>query len=111
MPNADELGRSTASGQARSRGGRRQPRSAGESQMAVTAIDHGGRVVTVTSQPVEIASAKNTPQSVAFATSIYGGPLDDSSWQAASWSASLRNHAAAVNQVIEAIASDIDRAD
>jgi hypothetical protein len=68
MPNADELGRSTASGQARSRGGRRQPRSAGESQMAVTAIDHGGRVVTVTSQPVEIASAKNTPHSVAFAT-------------------------------------------
>jgi hypothetical protein len=79
--------------------------------MAVTAIDHGGRVVTVTSQLVEIASSKNTPQSIAFTTSIYGGPLNDSMWQAKSWSASLRNHAAAVNQVIEAIASDVDWAD
>jgi hypothetical protein len=79
--------------------------------MAVTAIDHGGRIVTVTSQPVEIASPNNTPQSTSFATSIYGGPLDASSWQATSWTASLRNHAVAVNQVIEAIASDVDGGD
>jgi len=79
--------------------------------MAVTAIDHDGRMVTVTSQPIEIASSNNTSQSLAFATSVYGGPLDHSSWQATSWSASLRNHVVAVNQVIEAIASDVGRAD
>jgi hypothetical protein len=111
MPSTDELGGNTASGDARRRARRRRPRSAGETQMAVTAIDHDGRVVTVTSQPVEIASSNNTPQSMAFATNIYGGPLDHSSWQATSWSASLRNHAVAVNQVIEAIASVVDRVD
>jgi hypothetical protein len=80
--------------------------------MAITAIDHGGRVVTVTSQRVEIASSKIGPPYMAFATSIYGGgPLSDLAWQAASWSASLRDHAVAVNQVIEAIASDVDRGD
>jgi hypothetical protein len=79
--------------------------------MAVTAIDHDGRVVTVTSRVVEIASSNNTPQIMAFATSTYGGPLDHSSWQATSWSACLRNHSAVVNQVIEAIASDVGRTD
>jgi hypothetical protein len=111
MRSTDGLGGSTASEDARSRARRRRPRSAAETQMAVTAIDHDGRMVTVTSQPVEIASSNNTPQSMAFATGIYGGPLDHSSWQATSWSASLRNHSVAVSQVIEAIASDVDRAD
>jgi hypothetical protein len=109
MPSTDELGGNTAGGDTRGRAKRRRPRYAGETQMAVTAIDHDGRVVTVTSQAVEIASSNKTPQSMAFATSIYGGPLDHSSWQATSWSASLRNHSAAVNQVIEAIASEVDR--
>jgi hypothetical protein len=111
MASTDELGGSTATGDARTRARRRRSRSAGETQMAVTAIDHDGRIVTVTSQPVEIVPTNNTPQSMAFATSIYGGPLDHSSWQATSWSASLRNHSVAVDQVIEAIASDVDRAD
>jgi hypothetical protein len=111
MPNTDELGGRTAGGEAGSRAKRRRPRSAGACQMAVTAIDHDGRVVTVTSQPVEIAFPNTTPPSMLFATSIYGGPLDASSWQATSWTASLRNHAVAVNQVIEAIASDVDRVD
>jgi hypothetical protein len=78
--------------------------------MAVTAIDHDGRIVTVISQPVEIATSNHT-QSMAFATSIYRGSLDQSLWQATSWSASLRNHVIAVNKVIEAIALDVDRAD
>ena len=109
MPSTGALDGRTASGQARSRAERQ--RSAGEKQMAVTAIDHGGRVVTVTSQHVEIASSNIEPPDITFATSIYGGPLNDLSWQATSWSASLRNHAIAVNQVIEAIASDVDRGD
>ena len=111
MPSSDELGACTASGDARGRARRRGPRNAGEVQMAVTAIDHDGRIVTVTSQPVEIASSDNAPMSIAFATKIYGGPLDHSFWQATTWSASLQNHSAAVKQVIEAIASDVEQAD
>jgi hypothetical protein len=109
MPGAGNLDGTTATREASSRTGRR--RSAGESQMAVTAIDHGGRVVTVTSQHVRFDSSTIEPPNSTFATSIYGGPLNDLSWQATSWSASLRNHAIAVNQVIEAIASDADRGD
>jgi hypothetical protein len=111
MPSTGELGGSTASGDACSGARRRWPRSAGETQMAVTAIDHDGRIVTVTSQPIEIATSDNTSQSISFATSIYGGPLDHSSWHATSWSASLRNHAVAVSKVIKAIALAVDRAD
>jgi hypothetical protein len=110
MPSTGELHARTGRRQTPHKSGRPPPRSAGEFQMAVTAIDHGGRVVTVTSQAVEIAS-KIAPPHVAFATSIYGGPLSDLAWQAASWSACLRHHALAVNQVIEAIASDVDRGD
>jgi hypothetical protein len=86
---------------------RRRP-YAGESQMAVTAIDHGDRVVTVTSQLAETASSDNSSQSRAFTTSVYDGPLNASMWRAKSWSASLRNHAAAVNHVIKLIASNAD---
>jgi len=111
MPSTGEFDARIGRVQASHKAGRSRPRSAGESQMAVTAIDHAGRVVTVTSQPVEIASSKIGPPYMAFATSIYGGPLSDLSWQAVSWSASLRDHALAVNQVIEAIASDVDRGD
>jgi hypothetical protein len=82
-------------------------RSAGESQMAVTAIDHGGRVVTVTSQFVGSCSSKVASQELAFTTSIFGGSLTDLRWQAKSWDDSLQNHAAAVRQVIEAITSDV----
>jgi hypothetical protein len=85
-----------------------RPRAAGESQMAVTAIDHGGRVVTVTSQPVAIPSPDGTSQDLAFATNIHGGFLNDTIWQATSWVASLRNHASAVSQVIDAIALSAD---
>jgi hypothetical protein len=111
MPSPDKLGRSVSSKNSWSTTVPRRRRSAGESQMAVTAIDHGGRVVTVTSQLAETAPSENTPQSTAFTTSVYGGPLNASMWRAKSWSASLRNHAAAVNQVIKSIASDVDPAD
>jgi hypothetical protein len=111
MPSTDESGGSTARGGDCSRARLRRPRSAGETQMAVTAIDHDGRIVTVTTQLVGIAISNNTIQSMAFATNIYGGPLGHSSWQATSWTASLRNHVIAVNKVIEAIALDVDRAD
>src|SRR3977135_3599512 len=110
MPSTDESGGDTVSGRACSRAAPRGRLSAGQPQMAVTAIDHDSHVVTVISQPVEIVSSKRIPKSMAFATSIYGGPLNHSFCEASSWSASLRNHAAAVNQVIEAMASDVDRA-
>ena len=108
MSGHDELGRS---GSSRDRRSASAPWRVGESQMAVTAIDHGDRVVTVTSRLAETVSSENSPQSTAFTTSVYGGSLDASMWRAKSWSASLRNHTAAVNQVIEIIASDPDPAD
>jgi hypothetical protein len=110
MSDHDELGRSGSSRDRRSASAPRRP-LVGESQMAVTAIDHGDRVVTVTSRLAETVSSENSPQSTAFTTSVYGGPLDASMWRAKSWSASLRNRAAAVKQVIEIIASDADPVD
>jgi hypothetical protein len=84
------------------------PRSAGECQMAVTAIDHGGRLVTVTSQRVDIPAPNGTSQDSAFTTNICGGLLNQTMWQATSWEASLQDHVAAVSQVINAIASSAD---
>lgn len=110
MSGHDELGGSGSSRDRRSASASRRP-LIDESQMAVTAIDHGDRVVTVTSRLAETVSSENSPQSTAFTTSVYGGPLDASMWRAKSWSASLRNHAAAVNQVIEIIASGADPVD
>jgi hypothetical protein len=111
MPSSDKLGRSISSKSSASTAAPRRRRSAGESQMAVTAIDHGGRVVTVTSQLAGTSSSENILQGTAFTTSVHGGPLDASMWRAKSWGASLRNHAAAVNQVINSIASDADLVD
>ena len=72
--------------------------------MAVTAIDHGGRVVTVTSRRIDIP-ADGTSAGSAFTTNVHGALLDRSIWQATSWAASLRNHATAVARVIDAITS------
>jgi hypothetical protein len=76
--------------------------------MAVTAIDHGGRVVTVISQLVQTRSSSNTSADSPFTTSIHGGPLNASMWLATSWPASLRNHAIAVSRVIDAMARLMD---
>jgi hypothetical protein len=84
------------------------PRSAGECQMAVTAIDHDGRIVTVTSQRVEVLSASGPSHDYAFTTKIHGGSLKDTMWLATSWAASLRNHATAVSKVVNAIALSPD---
>ena len=111
MPGPEKLGRSIPSKNHRSASVPRRRPSAGESQMAVTAIDHGGHLVTVTSRLAETASSENSSQSMAFTTSVCGGPLNASTWRAKSWSASLQNHAAAVNHVIKLIASDADPAD
>jgi hypothetical protein len=111
MQGPDKLGRNVSSRKRRSTNVPRRRPSAGASQMAVTAIDHGDRVVTVTSQLAETVSSENSPKSTAFATSVYGGPLNASVWRAKSWSDFLRNHVAAVNRVIEIIASDADPAD
>jgi hypothetical protein len=78
--------------------------------MAVTAIEHGSRVVTITSQLAETASSKNTSSSTAFTTNVYGGTLNASTWEAKSWIACLRNHVTAVKKVVNAIASDVDAA-
>jgi hypothetical protein len=76
--------------------------------MAVTAIDHGGRVVTVTSQRIDIPSPSGTSPDSAYTTNIHGGSLNDTMWQTASWPDSLRNHATAVRRVIDTIALSTD---
>jgi hypothetical protein len=111
MQGPDKLSRNLSSKSQRSTSVSRRRATAGGSRMAVTAIDHGDRVVTVTSRILETVSSENSPDCTAFTTSVYGGPLNASMWRAKSWSASLRNHAAAVTQVIEIIASDADPAD
>jgi hypothetical protein len=111
MRSPDELDSSSSGRTSKSATVHRRRRSAGESQMAVTAIDHDGRVVTIISQLAQTASSANTPQSPTFTTSVHGGPLNASMWRAHSRSASLQNHAAAVNQVIKLIASDVDPID
>jgi hypothetical protein len=95
MLGPDKLGRSIPSRNHRRTSVPRRRPSAGESQMAVTAIDHGGRLVTVTSIHDECLR----------------WPLNAPMWRAESWSASLQNHAAAVNQVIKLIALDADPTD
>lgn len=111
MPNTGDFGRSTPNVLVDGKVRYPRHRAKGDPQIAVTAIDYRGRVVTITSQQVEIGSSHLTPTDAAFATSIYGGPLNELAWEASSWGASLRHHADAVNQVIEAIASDIGRGD
>lgn len=56
----------------------------GESQMAVTAIDHGGAVITITSQLLESASSANPTMSPTFVTSVHGAALVATVWQAKS---------------------------
>jgi hypothetical protein len=79
------------------------PRPSGECEMAITAIDHGGRVVTVTSQRVDIAIPSGISADSAFTTNVHGALLDRTVWRATSWAASLRNHATAVSRVIKAM--------
>jgi hypothetical protein len=81
--------------------------SPGECEMAVTAIDYGGRLVTVVSQRVDDPSSMGVLQRSAFTTNIRGGSLSDSIWEATSWLASLRNHASAVSHVVSALETSI----
>lgn len=79
--------------------------SAGELQMAVTAIDHGGRVITVTSQLAKFVPAMAS-QNPTFTTCIHGGPLNASVWQANTWGKTLENHAGAVSKLVKLITAD-----
>src|SRR4051794_825199 len=110
MPSTDEVSGSTASG-ARNRGGRRRPRSAGEAPNG----GHGDRprwLYCDRDQPADRDRLvqEHTPERGirdehlrwTFGSLVVAGHI---------WSASLRNHVAAVNQVIEAIASAVDPAD
>jgi hypothetical protein len=82
--------------------------SAGECEMAVTAIDYDGRLVTVVSQRIDPAPSMGALQNSAFTTNIRGGGFSDIVWEATSWVASLRNHANAVSRVITVIESSAD---
>src|SRR5690242_19376512 len=77
--------------------------SAGECEMAVTAIDYGGRLVTVVSRRVERSPSNAPLQTSAFTTNIRGSSLSDTVWEATSWVGSLQNPANAVSRVVTAI--------
>src|SRR5690242_13800629 len=108
MPDTDKLGGIISTESSTRTPVSCRSQSGGTSQLAVTALEHDGCVVTITSQLAGIVSSGNPSQATAFTTIVYGGPLDASMWEAKSWLACLQNHATAVNLVVNAIASDVD---
>ena len=76
--------------------------------VAVTAIEHGDIIVTVTSLveqpgPLPCSLAKGS-----FVTTIFGGPLHGETWTGETWGTMLRDHAGAVSRVAELIALEQD---
>jgi hypothetical protein len=77
-----------------------------EGVMAVTAIEYGGRVLTVVSRSDAGRRAAQMADLTSFTTILFGGPLGELTWTAETWINSLRNHETAVCQLIRSIASD-----
>jgi hypothetical protein len=88
--------------------GPRQDRRRSQSPTATTAIEHDGRVLTIISRLSPARDSSVGSQGSTFMTNILGGPIGGAMWQADYWRDCLRNHADAVNKVVEAITSDLD---
>src|SRR5437660_11934023 len=79
-------------------------------QIATTSIEYRGIVITINSQFLGIAAtAGANTKPYLFMTVVFGGPLGGKAWRGRSWCGTLRNHAAAVREVIKALALDIER--
>ena len=74
--------------------------------VAVTAIEHGDIIITVTSLVREPGLLPCTPAKGPFVTTILGGPLRGETWACETWGTMLRNHARAVSRVAELVASE-----
>ena len=75
--------------------------------VAVTAIEHGNIVITVASL-IRKSGPSSAGADGAFVTTILGGPLGGETWEGATWSTMIRNHAGAVARVAEFVASEQD---
>lgn len=73
--------------------------------VAVTAIEHGNIVITVTSQLREARLSRSAAAEGPFVTTIFGGPLCGETLASTTWRMMLRNHAGAVRRVAEFIAA------
>jgi hypothetical protein len=79
---------------------------ADEGVMAVTAIEYGGRVLTVVSRSDAGRRSAQATDPTSFTTIMFGGPLGQLTWTAETWINSLCNHETAVCKLIRSIASD-----
>ena len=74
--------------------------------IAITAIEYGEIVVTVTSRFVGDDRSSSEIRPMPYLTSIAGGPLSGASWTSRTWSKALHNHVDAVGLVDDALISE-----
>jgi hypothetical protein len=74
--------------------------------IAITVIEYGEIVVTVTSRFIGNNRSSSEIRPMPYLTSIAGGPLSGSSWASRTWRKALRNHVDAVGLVDDALTSE-----
>jgi hypothetical protein len=74
--------------------------------VAVTAIEYGDIVVTVTSRFLGDDHSSSEIRPMPYLTSIAGGPLSGWTWTSRTWSKALHNHVTAAGLVADAFASE-----
>lgn len=79
--------------------------------VAVTAIEHGKIIITVTSRVQEAEASLCTEIGGPYVTTIFGGPLGGETVVTDSWKMMLSNHAVAVARVTEFIADGANSAE
>lgn len=83
--------------------------SLADRHVAVTSINDGRSPITISSKFIGFdASPRITGRPRPFLTTIFGGPLSGKRWRGMTRQATLLHHAAAVGQVVHALASKID---
>jgi hypothetical protein len=81
----------------------------GDRYVAVTSINDGQSPITISSMFMGFdPSSRTTGRPRPFVTTIFGGPLSGKRWRGMTRQATLLHHAAAVGQVVHALASKLD---
>jgi hypothetical protein len=73
--------------------------------VALTAIEYGNILVTVTSRSIGGESSSFEIRPLPYMTSIAGGPLSGQTWRSRTWNKALYNHVKAVSDVADALAA------
>jgi hypothetical protein len=77
--------------------------------VAITSINDGQSLITISSRLIGFdPSPRTAGRPRPFVTTIFGGPLSGKCWRGVTWQAALLHHAAAVGQVVHALASKLD---